>query len=354
LFGRTSWSFCIAGTAPNLTGKRGRPESPVPVWYIANSSIERTDVRTSKPMLFLELESPNDSCLKLVGAARSGESASTLTATTHRKRRSSSSYLARLISTFFSRRTNWSSIPIRHDVRLNNGRKVKVEHSTDGATMPGRRRRDALELSVAYGFILLAVWTPPQWQRAVSLVALACVLAATWTSFDGWRAMGLSGKGFRRSLWVVGAALLLAAVGVILAGKLRTLHAPPNPSGFVRRFWGYSIWAFLQEFLLLDFFLLRLLRMFPGRKAAVLAATMLLAVAHLPNPILTVLTMFWGWVSCRLFLQYRNIYTLAMAHAMLGICIAVTIPGPIVHNMRVGLGYLTYRPLNHLGQRVAW
>ena len=33
-----------------------------------------------------------------------------------------------------------------------------------------------------------------------------------------------------------------------------------------------------------------------------------------------------------------------MAHAILGITIAITVPGPVDHNMRVGLGYLTYNP----------
>ncbi len=206
-----------------------------------------------------------------------------------------------------------------------------------------RRRRDRVELSVAYGLILLAVWTPLPWARLVSLAALAWVLLSTWLSFDGWSAMGLTGSGFRRSLWVSGAALLLAAAAVLVAAKLQTLHAPVYPTLFIQRYWAYAIWAFLQEFLLLDFFLLRLLRLLPGRKAAVFAATGLFTVAHLPNPILTVLTLLWGWASCWLFLRYRNVYSLAIAHAIFGICVAITIPGPVDHNMRVGLGYLTYR-----------
>jgi hypothetical protein len=42
------------------------------------------------------------------------------------------------------------------------------------------------------------------------------------------------------------------------------------------------------------------------------------------------------------FLRYRNLYPLALAHAILGITVAITIPGPMMHNMRVGLGYLKY------------
>jgi hypothetical protein len=33
-----------------------------------------------------------------------------------------------------------------------------------------------------------------------------------------------------------------------------------------------------------------------------------------------------------------------LAHAILGITVAITIPGPADHNMRVGLGYLRYNP----------
>jgi len=66
-----------------------------------------------------------------------------------------------------------------------------------------------------------------------------------------------------------------------------------------------------------------------------------------PNPFLMPATLLWGFASCLLFLRYRNLYPLMMAHAILGITVAITIPGPVVHNMRVGLGYLTYRSHKH-------
>ena len=71
-------------------------------------------------------------------------------------------------------------------------------------------------------------------------------------------------------------------------------------------------------------------------------ASLLFALAHLPNPILAPITLIWGFAACLLFLRYRNLYPLMIAHAILGITIAVAIPGPVVHNMRVGLGYVTY------------
>ena len=77
-------------------------------------------------------------------------------------------------------------------------------------------------------------------------------------------------------------------------------------------------------------------------KLAVGVTAIIFAVAHLPNPILVPFTLLWGLAACLLFLRYRNLYPLAMAHAILGITIAIAVPGPVDHNMRVGLGYLTY------------
>jgi membrane protease YdiL (CAAX protease family) len=220
----------------------------------------------------------------------------------------------------------------------------KSEIDLKADTVPADRKyRDLLEFSVAYGLILLALWTPQPWQRWLSLATLACVILATYLSFDGWSAMGFRVSRFWRSLWVVGMALILAAATVVLAASLQTLHVPHFPWLFLNRYWAYTIWAFLQEFLLLNFFLLRLLRLIKNKTAAAIVATSLFALTHLPNPILTPLTLIWGYAACLIFLRYRNIYMPAMAHAIFGICIAVTIPGPVDHNMRVGLGYLTYR-----------
>jgi membrane protease YdiL (CAAX protease family) len=218
---------------------------------------------------------------------------------------------------------------------------------TESPVAAARRQRALLEVSIGYGLILFAIWTPLPWQRVIDCAALAAVVLATVISFDGWSTMGLRISGSLHSFWMVGVALLLAAPAVVLAGKLHTLQLSGSPMMFVRRYWAYALWAFLQQFLLLDFILLRLLRLLPGRKATVTAAAGLFAVAHLPNPVLTPATLIWGFAACLFFLRYRNIYTLAAVHIIFGICIAITVPGPVDHNMRVGLSYLTYRPTGH-------
>jgi hypothetical protein len=212
--------------------------------------------------------------------------------------------------------------------------------------------RDFLEFAVGYGLILVVIWTPNPWQRWFYWISLLWVILVTTFSFDGVKAMGLQLSGLWDSLWVVGVALLMATAAIVLAARFHTLHQPHGFVPYIKRFWGYGLWAFAQQFLLQDFFLLRLLRLLTNRMGAVIMAGALFAIAHLPNPLLIWAALIWGLTSCLLFLRYRNLYSLGMAHAIFGICIAVTIPAQVDHNMRVGHGYSTYhRPGPHRNHR---
>jgi membrane protease YdiL (CAAX protease family) len=212
---------------------------------------------------------------------------------------------------------------------------------------PDRGSRDLLELCVGYGLILLVIWTPHPWQRPLYLVAALFILVVSWRSFESWSAMGLRTANLFRSLWIVAVALLFSAASLALAAHLRTLRPFHSPVELVQRFWGYAIWAFLQQFLLQIFFLQRLLRLVSSRRRAIALTVAIFAFAHLPNPLLTIATVAWGLTACLLFLRYRNLIPLGIAHALLGMTIALSFPGQVTHNMRVGLGYLTYTPHRH-------
>ena len=145
----------------------------------------------------------------------------------------------------------------------------------------------------------------------------------------------------------MGAALLVSACYRRRFRPLARSALPHGPPPLIEGFWAYAIWSGVQQFLLQCFFLSRLLRLLPSPRIAAFSAAGLFAVAHLPNPVLAVLTIVWGSVACLIFLRYRNLYPLAMAHAVLGITIAIAVPGHVDHNMRVGLGYLNHRGQNH-------
>lgn len=207
-----------------------------------------------------------------------------------------------------------------------------------------RQRRDLVELCVGYGLILVVLWTPRPAQRALFWLTAAFLVLVSVRPGADRRALGLSLAGLRPASPIALLALIVAGAAAIVARRVGTLHVPPSPGQFFVRYGGYCVWALAQQFLLQDFFLLRLRRLLPGRDAvAAGCAAGMFALAHVPSPILTCFTLVWGLVACMAFMRHRNLYPLALAHAVLGIGVAVTIPATATHNMRVGLGYLHYR-----------
>ena len=231
---------------------------------------------------------------------------------------------------------------------------VDSQTSCACAAAPSPKRRLAWELAeLAFGYclILAVIWTPHPLQHWLYFIALGWFIASIVLSFESWQAMGCCVAGFWRSSWVIGVALVLAAIATFFASSFHTLHHPGGPEQWVRTFAGYTIWSLMQQLLLQGYFLARLLRIVPKANIAAFLAASVFALAHLPNPILTPLTLIWGLTACLVFIRSRNVYPLAIAHAIFGICVAITIPASMLHNMRVGLGYLRYQPQPlHLSQ----
>ena len=204
------------------------------------------------------------------------------------------------------------------------------------------KQQDLLELLAGYLLVLAALWSPRPWAYIFFISGLFWVASISLSSGANRRELGLSLSGAKRVYWIVAAAAAFAVLAAFLALRCGTLHPPFSTTTPGLHAWGYLVWAFVQQFILQDYFLARLLRVLPSKKAAVLAAAALFASAHIPNPILTVATFIWGVVACALFLRFRNLYSLGVAHAILGLCIAFSIPAGIHHQMHVGLGYLRY------------
>jgi hypothetical protein len=204
--------------------------------------------------------------------------------------------------------------------------------------------RDLVEFAVGYVLVMAAIWTLNPWQRIFYWLAVAWIVATTLIHRPTWKGLGLGVAGVARSLWIVGVAGTLAGLALYTAYWMHTLHPLHGPTPLISHVWGYLVWAVMQQFLLQIYFLLRLRRLLPGEVLPVLAAAGLFSIAHLPNPVLAPITLVWGIVACVLFLRYRNIYALGIAHGILGICVAVIVPDSVQHHMRVGIGYYRYHP----------
>jgi hypothetical protein len=204
-----------------------------------------------------------------------------------------------------------------------------------------RPARTLTEIALVFGLILSAIWTPQgQLNRSISIVAALCVvgLAITgdWTPSElgltrprrGAAAILLTGAILCGTILLVGTALRFAGAGNALPWS---------------RSWQCVLWALEQEFILQSIFFVRLASVFGARRGVILAAA-LFSIAHLPSPVLTLLSFVGGIVFSDLFRRFRNLYALGVIHGALGLTIAASMPDTWLHHMRVGLGYLTSHP----------
>jgi membrane protease YdiL (CAAX protease family) len=197
------------------------------------------------------------------------------------------------------------------------------------------------QVGLVFALIMVAVWTPQGRVNAVSsLLAAICIVGFSVRGRYSARELGLGRPGSGALVMLVSGALMIGTI--ILAGSLMHSFGPAQPVPW-RRAWQYAIWAMEQEFILQSFFYLRLESLL-GSWRALLGAALLFSAAHLPSPGLTLLSFIGGLLFCEMFRRYRNIFPLGLVHAVLGLTIAASLPDRLLHHMRVGLGYLLYRP----------
>jgi len=200
----------------------------------------------------------------------------------------------------------------------------------------------ALAVIVAYLLIVGALWSYGPLQQVLIWLDASWITCCTLLQRRSTRELGLRADGFRQSIWFPLAGLALAAAVIWIARSAGTAHIPPHL--YAWHAYPYVLWAFEQEFILQSFIFLNLEQVL-GTRSAIISSTLLFASAHIPNPLLTVCTFFGGLLFTSVFARYRNLWTVGIVHALLGLTIAFTVPDTINHHMRVGLGYLRYHAM---------
>jgi len=199
-----------------------------------------------------------------------------------------------------------------------------------------------LQVVVGFGLLECALWTEHRVQLTFSFIALGWVLGCVFL----WRRqeikdLGISATGLRGSLRAVPIAFAGAIIMLLLARFFGTLDPIYGSRPWAHSL-GYFIWSILQQFMLNSFFFLAFERLFGNSRKAWLMTVLLFAIAHIPNPALTLATLVGAMFFVEMFRRYRNIYPLAVAHALLGLTISITVPTPWMRHMRVGIGYLRF------------
>jgi hypothetical protein len=217
------------------------------------------------------------------------------------------------------------------------------EAGSGSATRPLTPILTALEVALLYAGILLYIWRwqfthPRLWMLLWALVLLSHVLHR-----DSLRALGLTATELRSSAQLVLTLALAVFLPLLLYGFARhTLVLVLPGRQALLSFLSYAAWCVFQQYLAQSFFYRRLRSVvrIPHLSAALVGV--MFGAAHIPNPLLMVVTTLGGFVLAEIFARHPNIWPLALAQAVGGFLLAALVPDSLLHHMRVGPAYFFY------------
>jgi hypothetical protein len=195
------------------------------------------------------------------------------------------------------------------------------------------------------GFVAAFIWklqlsAPWTWRVMLVWLAVSFLARGDTPKTMGWRADNLW-RATKRSAWFFGISSLLICFAGLFLGML---HRLPSHLIEPRRFGGYLAFCLLQQVALNSFLTNRLMAAFEEPVPAAVVAGALFGALHWPNPVLVPLTFVGGGLMAWLFATERNILPLALGQALLGALVWWAFPVAWHHSMRVGPGFLEYRP----------
>jgi membrane protease YdiL (CAAX protease family) len=196
------------------------------------------------------------------------------------------------------------------------------------------------QVVLVYAALQGALWTSGVAQAC--FIALTVVLAAAWALVESplQPGLGLDRRSMGRGWWIVAVAALVSSLILVGAWRLQTLRVPvPSPKLGVSIAMSL-IWALAQQFLLQSFFFVRFERLLCSGRRAVIGAALLFSSAHVPNPVLVPVTLAGGLLLSAVFRRYRNLYPLAVAHSLVALSLAISIPESVLRDLRVGIAYV--------------
>jgi Type II CAAX prenyl endopeptidase Rce1-like len=212
------------------------------------------------------------------------------------------------------------------------------------AVAPNRRVWNILQIAAVLITIEGALWSQGKSQGKWFVVAFATLIAAVLLNRPKVRDLGVGLRGIGGAAWVIPLAFVVCAATIGLAiwfGTFTPLYGR-RPVYWHAIF--YAIWALEQQFILNSFFYKRFESLLGNTTLTVAVTAALFAFVHLPNPVLMPATFLGGLLFVEAFRRWRNIYPLAIAHAMFGLTLAVTFPDHWIRHMRVGLAFFTFHP----------
>jgi hypothetical protein len=200
----------------------------------------------------------------------------------------------------------------------------------------------AMEPAALFLMIMLYIW----WLRAGHSYWVFVLFGLVVLSHH-WHGESARDLGFRRtnlrtcfqefSPALLFIALFLLGIGILLQ-TLRELDLERAIVGFI----SYCTWGLFQQYVLNAYFVNRWMAVSSNATQAALLGAGCFACAHAPNWFLMLVGFVAGYCCARIWIRYRNLYFLGIAHGAIGSMLYLVIPDAISHHLVVGPGWFAH------------
>jgi membrane protease YdiL (CAAX protease family) len=198
------------------------------------------------------------------------------------------------------------------------------------------------QIGVVLFLIEGALWSHGRTQGYWFVGGFAALIICVLLSRPSTNELGLGLRGMIGASIAIPIAIAFSALTLFAAWQIGTLRMVNGTVTVPWHAFFYAIWALEQEFILNAFFYRRFEWLMGKTTGAVVVTALLFSLVHLPNPVLVPATFLGGLFFVSVFRKFRNIYPLAIAHAVLGLTIGMAFPDHWVRHMRVGIAFLRF------------
>jgi membrane protease YdiL (CAAX protease family) len=204
------------------------------------------------------------------------------------------------------------------------------------------RKASLFEPLVVFALIMAYIWRwrvthPWSWALPAALIVASHIAHHESAASLGFRTANFADCVRKFGPALIGLVLAMAGAG-LLFGTVRPIGLEPAIESLAL----YLPWGLIQQYLLNGYFLNRF-DMALSRNAASILASALFCVAHSPNWPLMLITAGAAYAAICIYRRYRNLYFLGLAHATIGFLLFMLVPDSLIHHMRVGPGWFTWR-----------
>jgi hypothetical protein len=191
-----------------------------------------------------------------------------------------------------------------------------------------------LEPLGVFAMIVAYIWRwryrhPLSW-----IIILGFVLASHALRRETPASLGFRAANLKSALAAVAPAVLTIALALLAIGAICHTIRPVTLGSAFLSLALYCFWGLFQQYLLNGYFLNRFVKISPA--FAPLMAAIAFSAIHTPNWFLIIVTFFAGYVCAKIYLKFRNLYVLGLAHGVIGFLLYLCVPDTISHHLYVG------------------